>query len=105
MDLIWAFLVFFGMCVAAGLGAPIPEELAILRAGLWTASNPEHGVYRFLMLPVCIVGVIISDILLYGVGRFSGSRLLHTSWMRWLVPVHKQAVIRENFHRYGVSIL
>jgi membrane protein DedA with SNARE-associated domain len=104
-ELIWALVVFFGMCVAAGLGAPIPEELAIIGAGLWAASNPEHGISRFLMLPVCIVGVVISDILLYGIGRFSGSRLLHTSWMRRLVPEAKQATIRHNFHRYGISIL
>lgn len=104
-DLIQPFLWGFGLCVVAGLGAPIPEELAIIGAGLWTAANPEFGDYRFLMLPVCLVGVLISDILLYGIGRFSGSRLLHTSWMRRLVPDNKQKFMRANFHRYGLSIL
>lgn len=104
-DAIQPFVIFFGMFVAAGLGVPIPEELAIVGAGLWTASNPEYGIYRWLMLPVCVVGVLISDILLYGIGRFSGTKLLQSSWMQRMVPAQKQAVIRENFHRYGVNLL
>src|SRR5262249_13038152 len=53
----------------------------------------------------CILGVVISDGLLYGVGRFWGPRLFETRWMKRLVPPEKRGRIEENFHRYGVMVL
>lgn len=96
---------FFGLFVVAGLGAPFPEELLIVGAGIWTATNPEYGVFRWLMLPVCIAGVLIADIFLYTVGRVFGSRLLDHRWVSWMVPAHKRQRIEKNFHDYGVGIL
>jgi membrane protein DedA with SNARE-associated domain len=104
-ELVRDLLIAFGVFVSAGLGAPFPEELAIVAAGLWTASNPEHGVYRWLMLPVCLLGVLIADCLLYGIGRYFGGGLLRRPWFARLVPAAKRRRIEENFRHYGVSIL
>jgi membrane protein DedA with SNARE-associated domain len=105
-DLLWPFLTAFVVFVSAGFGAPFPEELAIVGAGLWTATAYEkYGPYRWLMLPVCLVGVIIADVLLYGIGRRFGTRLLQVRWMARLVPAEKRARIEDNFQQYGVSIL
>ena len=54
-DIIVAFAFFVG----AGLGLPFPEELLIVYYGVWTATHPEYGAFRFLMLPVCIVGAFM----------------------------------------------
>jgi membrane protein DedA with SNARE-associated domain len=105
IDLLRSLLIFFGMFVAAGLGAPIPEELAMVAAGLWTATSPEHGPARWLMLPVCLLGVLIADILLYGIGRLYGTRLLEHRWLAHLMPPEKRLRIERNFNRYGVNIL
>jgi membrane protein DedA with SNARE-associated domain len=99
------FFLFFGMFVAAGLGAPIPEEVAIVAAGLWTANSPEYGLARWLMLPVCIIGIIIADMLLYSIGRWYGARLLEHEWLRRLLNAERREGIERNFHRYGVNIL
>jgi membrane protein DedA with SNARE-associated domain len=104
-DLIRDLLIAFGAFVSAGLGAPVPEELAIVAAGLWTAAREEFGPYRWLMLPVCLLGVLIADCLLYGIGRYFGGRLQRTSWFGRLVPPKKRQRIEDNFHHYGVSIL
>jgi membrane protein DedA with SNARE-associated domain len=100
-----ALAIAFGMFVGAGLGLPFPEEILIIGAGVWTAANPEYGVFRWLMLPVCITGVLIADILLYIMGRVFGTRLLQKRWMRWMLPEDKRHKIEKNFHEYGVSIL
>jgi membrane protein DedA with SNARE-associated domain len=105
IELIRPFLIFFSMFVVAGLGAPIPEEIAIVAAGLWTANSPEYGPLRWLMLPVCIVGVFIADVLLYGIGRLYGTRLLEHRLLARMVPTEKRARIERNFHHYGVNIL
>jgi membrane protein DedA with SNARE-associated domain len=97
--------IFFGAFVGAGLGLPFPEEILIVAAGIWTAAHPEYLGLQWLMLPVCIVGVIIADVLLYGVGRQFGVRLLRQRWMSRLLPPEKMLKIEDNFHRYGVGIL
>lgn len=104
-SLLWPLVIAFVTFAAAGFGAPVPEELAIIAAGIWTAANPQFGPARWLMLPVSIAGVLVADILLYTFGRFFGTRLLNLGWVRRCVPPEKQVSIRENFHQYGVKLL
>jgi membrane protein DedA with SNARE-associated domain len=103
--LLWPFLTAFLALVAAGFGAPIPEEFPVIGAGIWVGSNPDLGWARWLIFPVCLLGVLISDVTLYSIGRFWGSRLLEHRWVARLVPAEKRARIEENFHRYGVKML
>src|SRR5437588_10967482 len=58
------------------------------------------------MLPTCIFGVIIGDSFLYFIGRFWGSRLVESPFMRKhvLTPERLQK-ITTNFHDYGIRIL
>jgi membrane protein DedA with SNARE-associated domain len=103
--LLWPFFTAFAALVAAGFGAPIPEEFPVIGAGIWVGSTPELGWARWLIFPVCLLGVLISDVTLYSIGRFWGSRLLEHRWVARLVPEKKRAHIEENFHRYGVKML
>src|SRR5437762_2544017 len=75
-SVVWACVITFSLLVAAGIGFPIPEELPIIGAGIWVGNMAELGPARWLILPVCIAGVVISDGLLYGVGRYFGPKLL-----------------------------
>ncbi len=100
-----AFAFFFGMFIASGMGAPIPEEIAIVCAGLWTAHHPEYGITRWLMLPTCICAVVLSDSILYTVGRLYGKRLFSRPFMLRWVPKTTQDRILDNFEKYGVNIL
>src|SRR5262245_11688572 len=100
--------MFFGMLVAAGIGAPIPEELPVVLAGAW-AAHPDvvarFGTLRSLMLPFCILGVVISDGLLYGIGRKFGTRILDLKFFKKIVPPAKRTEIEENFHKHGIKVL
>src|SRR5438874_10686005 len=49
------FLTLF----AAGLGLPIPEEVAIIAGGVLAH---EHVVHWWIALPVCILGVLGGDV-------------------------------------------
>ena len=103
--LLWPMIIAFASLVAAGIGAPIPEEIPVIGAGIWVASNPELGVLRWLILPVCFVGILISDVLLYGIGRLWGTRLLEHRFLARLMPPGRREQIESNFHRYGLRIL
>jgi membrane protein DedA with SNARE-associated domain len=104
-SLVVASLITFGLLLAAGVGFPIPEELPIIGAGIWVGHNQDLGPFRWLLWPVCIVGVVVSDSLLYGIGRFFGPRLLEKKWVVRFLPPQKRQRIEENFHKYGVLTL
>ncbi len=100
----WAYLTVFGTLLAAGMGLPIPEELPIVGAGVSAGLNPR--ILWWIMLPVCIAGVVIGDACLYTIGRIWGQKLLHNKWVqRKFLPPDRRERIERNFHRYGIWIL
>jgi membrane protein DedA with SNARE-associated domain len=62
-------------------------------------------LFWWIMLPVCILGVVISDGFLYCVGRFGGRRLLNHRWARRMLSPKKLVRVEENFHKYGITVL
>src|SRR5262249_36246344 len=86
-------------------GVPWPGLVLAHTIDVISAPTPQIPLRWWIMLPVCILGVVISDGLLYGVGRFWGPRLLETRWMKRLVTNEKRQRIEDNFHRYGVLVL
>lgn len=112
----YGYIGVFTALLASGLGFPIPEELPVLTAGVLVghADTPVPPNYHldpgrprwYLMIPVCILGVVIGDGFLYGIGRVWGRRLLHHPWVqRKLVPPDVRAKIEKNFHDRGIMIL
>jgi membrane protein DedA with SNARE-associated domain len=77
-------------------------------AGLVRCFPPPHDsipVRWWILLPVCIVGVVLSDIMLYSVGRRYGDHILDHRWLAHFLPRNRRQRIERNFHQYGVSIL
>ncbi|GIW82667.1 MAG: hypothetical protein KatS3mg105_4474 [Gemmatales bacterium] len=114
---LYAYVVIFLLIIATGLGAPIPEELPIVAAGVMVghaSADPDLPMFDgptgatlrwWIMLPLCIVAVVIGDTFLYLMGRFFGQRLLEKKWVRKLLPDEKKKRIEENFKQYGVLVL
>lgn len=105
---LWIYLGFFVVLVAAGLGFPAPEELVISGAGVLAGQSVAANgspVRWWILLPVCIAGVVLSDMLLYSIGRRFGRRLLEHRWLARFLPRDRLRRTERNFHRYGVSIL
>jgi membrane protein DedA with SNARE-associated domain len=98
-------IIAFASLVAAGVGAPIPEEIPVIGAGIWVASNRDLWPWAWLILPVCFAGILISDVLLYGIGRLWGTRLLKHRFFVRLMPPGRREQIESNFQRYGLRIL
>lgn len=102
----WPFIATFVGLIFAGIGLPpIPEEVVVAGAGIWAAGKPELGPTRWLILAFCIAGILVSDLLLYGIGRFGGARLLGLPWMTRVMTPERRQHIEHNFHRYGLRIL
>jgi membrane protein DedA with SNARE-associated domain len=91
--------------VMSGLGFPLPEEIPVITAGI-LCGHQDTSLKWYIMLPVLIVGVVISDGFLYGMGRFWGSWFLGRRWVqRHILPPEKRAQIEKNFHDRGIAVL
>jgi membrane protein DedA with SNARE-associated domain len=103
--LIWHLVLRFLTFATAGWGGFIPEEVLVVEAGIWTARHSEFSPFHWLMLPVVWVGVVFSDALLYGAGRFYGTRLLEYRFFAKMMPAAKRQKVEHNFQKYGIIIL
>jgi membrane protein DedA with SNARE-associated domain len=100
----WGYLGIFVGLVLTGIGFPMPEELPVVIGGGLAAGHDD--IRWWIMLPVCIVGVIVSDTFLYSIGRMWGPRLLSHAWIkRRVFPPERLAKIEQNFDQYGVKLL
>jgi membrane protein DedA with SNARE-associated domain len=105
----WQYLGVFGALLAAGFGAPIPEEIPIATGGVMVGrewSDPDTGMHWWIMLPLCILGVVVCDTFLYWVGRWWGPWLMGRQWVqRRVMSPDRFEKIKHNFHEYGIRIL
>ena len=108
-DDFWQYFGVFSALVLSAIGVPIPEELPIATGGVLvsrTWDNPETGIHWWVMLPLCIIGVVVCDALLYLIGRKWGVWLIQRAWVqRRILPPAKREKIEKNFHKYGIGIL
>ena len=69
----FTYLGILAALLLGSLGVPIPEEMPIVAAGILS----HEGLARWwLALPVCVLGVVSGDMVLYWAGRRWGERLL-----------------------------
>ena len=69
----FTYLGILAALLLGSLGVPIPEEMPIVAAGILS----HEGLARWwLALPVCVLGVVSGDTVLYWAGRRWGERLL-----------------------------
>ncbi|MFO0826212.1 MAG: DedA family protein [Gemmataceae bacterium] len=94
---------------------PIPEEVPVIAAGILCGhsdtefandrDNPDRVRWWF-MLPVVIVGAVLGDVVLYGIGRWRGPWLLSREWVqRRLLDPEQREKIERNFDKHGVAVL
>ena len=97
------FAAIFAFAPDAGFPTGVPW--AALAKAAETEVPYQSPMPWWFLLPVCILGVVISDGLLYCIGRFWGLKVIKFPWMRRLLPQDRLERIELNFQKYGVLIL
>lgn len=100
----WGYLGIFLGILSTGIPFfPMPEELPVVVGGVLVG----HGLaIWWIMLPVCILAVVIGDAMLYGAGRWGGSWLLESRWIKtYVLPPDRLQKIEDNFVKHGIKIL
>ena len=94
----FTYLGILIILLAAGLGLPVSEDLVLITCG-FLAYN---GIIRFLLsIPICIVGVISGDLILYAYGRRYGQNILQKPMIKRILRPRRIRKVQLFFGRHG----
>lgn len=101
----YGYVGIFLMLLGAGFGVPIPEELPVILAGIMV-GHEDTTLRWYVMVPVLIAGVVLSDFVLYGAGRLWGRKLLDIGIVkRKIISPEQQEKLEKNFAEHGILVL
>jgi len=84
------------------LGVPIPEEMPIVAAGILSHEGLMHW---WLALPVCLVGVLTGDMVLYWIGRRWGEQVLRWRAVRWVLTPQRAQWLSEGYREHAMKTI
>ena len=96
----FTYLGIFSVLFIAALGVPIPEEVPIVAAGVMAQ---EELARWWIALPVCILGVLCGDVVLYWSGRHWGEQLLNWRVVRIVLNPEREARLKAAYRRHAVK--
>lgn len=93
-------LLFVGLWLS-GIGLPVPEEVMLILGGYLSYLEFIHYKYALVVLTL---GVIVSDISGYSLGRFAGEKI--TGFLsRLRVPLAFLDKAKKYFEKYGAAVI
>src|SRR5262245_7068971 len=89
--------------ILTGCGLPTPEEVAIIAGGVASAAGKLD--WR-LTLGSLLIGAIVGDAVMYGIGYFFGQKLLQKNrlWNRMITP-EREKKVETLLAQHGVKVL
>jgi membrane protein DedA with SNARE-associated domain len=104
-DALIAYSPYVGILAAlfmGSLGVPIPEELPVLTAG---ALASQQVVQWWIALPLCMIGVLSGDVILYWVGHHWGDHVLDLRPVRCILDPARRIKLAAAYRRNGLLIV
>jgi membrane protein DedA with SNARE-associated domain len=94
----WGYQAYFGLFLVTAIGSPVTEDILLLVGGYLIGE----GVFDArVTVPLAVVGMVLSDVALYNVGRYLRT---HTQRRGLVSRVVRPARVRQAtrwFARYG----
>ncbi len=108
--MVYSFICLF--MTASSFGLPIPEEVTLISAGLvaYMARNPSEypppypgaeGVNLVILSVVCFLAVLGSDIFVYSLGRFFGTKILASNFFKKKIGDDHLEKVDSWFQKYS----
>ena len=96
----FTYLGVFAVLVLGSLGVPIPEEMPIITAAVLS----HEGIVRWwLALPLCMLGVLSGDLVLYWVGRHWGEQVLNWRVVRLVLSPAREQWLKAAYRRHTLK--
>lgn len=98
----FTYLGIFAVLLLGSLGVPIPEEMPVIAAAVLTHA----GLVRWWMaLPVCLLGVLSGDVVLYWVGRQWGEHVLSWRVVRLVLKPKREQWLKAAYRRHALKTI
>jgi membrane protein DedA with SNARE-associated domain len=98
----FTYLGIFTVLLLGSLGVPIPEEMAVIAAAVLS----HEGLARWwLALPVCLLGVLSGDMVLYWVGRHWGEDVLNWRAARLVLTRTREQWLKAAYRRHALKTI
>jgi glycerol-3-phosphate O-acyltransferase / dihydroxyacetone phosphate acyltransferase len=98
----FTYLAIFAVLLLGSLGAPIPEEIPIIAAAV---LSHEDVVRWWLALPICLLGVLSGDMVLYWIGRHWGERVLDCRLARLVLSPAREQWLKAAYRRHALKTI
>jgi membrane protein DedA with SNARE-associated domain len=96
----FTYLGIFAVLLLGSLGVPIPEEMPIIAAAVLS----HEGIVRWwLALPLCLLGVLLGDMVLYWVGRHWGEQVLNWRLARLVLSPAREQWLKAAYRRHALK--
>jgi membrane protein DedA with SNARE-associated domain len=96
----FTYIGVFAVLLLGSLGVPIPEEMPIIAAAVLS----HEGIVRWwLALPVCLLGVLSGDMVLYWVGRHWGEQALNWRVVRLVLSPTRELWLKAAYRRHALK--
>jgi membrane protein DedA with SNARE-associated domain len=96
------YLIVFGILLACGLGVPIPEDITLVVGGILA----YYGVSNvWVMIVVCLAGVMIGDSLVFWLGAKYGRALTKKWFFHKVLPDERLDAVQGKFKQYGNKLI
>lgn len=96
------YLGLFGLLIFGGLGLPFPEDTTLILCGFLIFTNVVKPLPALL---VVYAGVLLTDLLLYGVGRKYGPIIVTHKRFHKMISMEKLTLLEEKFSRWGILVI
>ena len=93
-----SILLVFAWLAIGSLGAPLPEDAALLAAGVLVQRGAVHPLVAIV---VVLVGVLGGDSVLFFLGRRLGPAAYNRKLIQKALPPHRRAKIERAYEKYG----
>lgn len=91
-----AYLAVLACLMAGALGLPVPEDLALITAGVLVHLGQAEF---WLMLGVCYVGILTGDLVIFRIGWMAGPALFRQRWVKRFMSSKKLHSIRVGLEK------
>ncbi|PYO16724.1 MAG: hypothetical protein DMD75_00090 [Candidatus Rokuibacteriota bacterium] len=96
----FTYIGVFAVLLLGSLGVPIPEEMPIIAAAVLS----HEGIVRWwLALPVCLLGVLSGDVVLYWVGLHWGEQVLNWRIVRLVLTPLREQWLKAAYRRHALK--
>jgi len=96
------YLGIFILLILGGIGFPFPEDTTLILCGALIANDIVRPLPAFF---VTYAGILITDFLLYSVGKKYGRKIVVHKRFRKILSPEKLSKLEERFNKRGVLLI